>query len=300
MKKYQAIKLLLALLLLSTSSIFAWKCFTVKNTYHEHIPVVFTASDCPCIEINIGEKYYPVVIDLGSKFHMELDKEVICEIPQKAYKMVSWVNIKNTRYRSSQLIVPKASIRSIEFHNVKTIEIPDEDDTILWRDPSIEKHQEFVRPVGFLGKPFFEKHNLLLDLPHSCIVLSNDKNQLEKKGYSLSSYIKVPIELTKKHIIVKVNTEVGIARLVIDSAATWTIMKKSTLKGKSLTGQRYGLPFFTSNSFEINGYNFGKKDIYLYDFPEEAVNIDGVLGLDFFKEHVVYLDFNNKTAFIKP
>jgi hypothetical protein len=50
----------------------------------------------------------------------------------------------------------------------------------------------------------------------------------------------------------------------------------------------------------IGGLNFGEIDLYAYDFSDKFAEFDGVLGMDFCRKHVIYLDFNEKKALISP
>ncbi len=298
MKKRIVFWALLPIIFLSFACFFTWDHFSGETLYHEHFPIKFTSADLPCMEVTIENEGYPFVVDLGSKFHTELDKVTLDRLQKKPNGMASWVNIKSIKYTLPQFILPQISLKSIVIHDVKVVETSHIQDNTLWSPPDNEKLMGRVEPVGFLGKPLFEKLNLLLDLHHSIIVISNQKDQLEKEGYHIHSYIKVPIELTKKHVIVNAETELGPVRLVLDSGATWTIIKNSTLKEKSYSGTEHGLPIFISSFFKMGGCDFGKKKIHFYSFPKEAGSIDGVLGVDFLKEHIVYIDFKHKTAYI--
>jgi len=58
------------------------------------------------------------------------------------------------------------------------------------------------------------------------------------------------------------------------------------------------LPFLPSSRLVLGGEDFGKKSLYLVDFTEKITEIDGCIGMDFLKQHVLYLDFKNNLAYI--
>lgn len=47
----------------------------------------------------------------------------------------------------------------------------------------------------------------------------------------------------------------------------------------------------------MNGYDFGHVTFYVYNMP--GLPADGIIGDDFFKNHLVYIDFSKRILTIK-
>lgn len=62
---------------------------------------------------------------------------------------------------------------------------------------------------------------------------------------------------------------------------------------------KHGFPSLSSDTFSIGGTNFGSKPLYFIDITEELDEIDGFLGMDFIKDHVIYIDFDHHILYIK-
>ena len=61
----------------------------------------------------------------------------------------------------------------------------------------------------------------------------------------------------------------------------------------------YGFPIFTTSQFTINGTDFGSKDLYFINMTNELHDIDGVIGMDFIKKQVMYIDFSKEIIYIQ-
>jgi len=275
--------------------------FFLTTTYHFPLPVQFTAGNTPCIEVIIENKKYPMVVDLGSKFQMSMRPNVLKKIYKRSSGTASWINIKGKRHQYPQYIISNIEIGSLMFKEITTVEKPFKASYVLWSDPDESKLEKFIEPAGYLGKSLLEKMNLLFDLAQARMIVTNSLKKLQKEGYDIKNFVKVPLEITDKSVLIQVKTEFGFVKLGLDTGATRSCLRASLLEEKTSETTYHGIATTTLNKVVIGGHDFGKLEPYILDIANEitSTGIDGVLGMDFFREHIIYLDFSKKTAYIK-
>ena len=74
-----------------------------------------------------------------------------------------------------------------------------------------------------------------------------------------------------------------------------SVLEKGRFEIPSVKGHIEG-----NKTLIINGNYLGCWPFYVIQFGERWSHIDGILGLDFFKRHAIYLDFSNQLAYIHP
>jgi hypothetical protein len=114
----------------------------------------------------------------------------------------------------------------------------------------------------------------------------------------LEDFVKSSLEFGKLGNIVAVDTSVGKAKFAIDTGSNISCIRDSFVKNRPET-KRFGLPFVDSDKFEVADKNFGGIYLHLQDITPELTEIDGILGTDFLRQHVVYLDRQNKLIYLK-
>ena len=100
-----------------------------------------------------------------------------------------------------------------------------------------------------------------------------------------SRSICVPFQSGQFGIVITAETDLGTKRLVLDTGAT-----HSALRGVLEVAPPDELPLSKSNTLLIGNHDFGKWEFVMYPIPKEAHDIDGILGIDFFLEHSIYID----------
>ena len=98
--------------------------------------------------------------------------------------------------------------------------------------------------------------------------------------------------------VFSVNTDMGVIRLSIDTGASGTFVRSSRLEGREVHKIDHTLPVFTSSTFVIGGKDFGSMDLHLLNIAPEWHEIDGLLGMDFLENHVVYIDNQKNVVYI--
>jgi hypothetical protein len=114
----------------------------------------------------------------------------------------------------------------------------------------------------------------------------------------LQQLVKVPFHFDRGAMLVQAETDIGKLNLAFDTGASLTLVRSSFVK--DLTSQKdfRGLFFCTISHFAIGGRNFGKLDLYPFDVVPQFQKMDGILGVDFLKNHVIYIDYKDKIIYI--
>jgi hypothetical protein len=264
------------------------------------IPVAFTPSGMPMLKVMIEENVYFLQFDLGSKFPLSLRKDVLETINiKKNSGIAKWRDIKGNFYEEPSYSIPYVKIENLVLRDMIVRQESEafRNNAILWED---KNNQQNVRKhVGCVGRPILEKTNLLLDLKNAKIIACNHKRQLRKMGFLLNDTVKVSFEEGTKGIIVNFDTDVGILRLGLDTGSTITLVRANRLQDEKCAKDERGFYFFTTQRFSIGNKNFGTKHLFLYDITSDLKEIDGMLGMDFLKKHVIYIDYKDKCIYIE-
>ncbi|MCB9093328.1 MAG: hypothetical protein H6620_12305 [Halobacteriovoraceae bacterium] len=114
--------------------------------------------------------------------------------------------------------------------------------------------------------------------------------------------MKVPFVKNNLGVCFDVRTDFGMLRLWLDTGCTMSLVKPSRFpKTRKVSGKaRFGLPIFSSIDFTMNGHQMGPIEMLFFDIGDDGLlsEIDGILGVDFLKKYVVYLDFENSIAYL--
>ena len=271
---------------------FIWKLFFSVEAYHVRLPIQFSAEGFPCLEVEIENQKYLLKAALGSKFQMKLHPNILKELEKTVFKTESWTNLKGLQFEAPSYKIPSIDLGKLHFDQVVVVES---------ETSNSEDNEKDFEMVGCLGRPLLSKVNLLFDLKHALIIASNDIKKLQKDGYDLKTFIKVPLQITAKSINCAVDTEVGTLRLALDIGFSCNILRKKTFYKEAFSLERVGSFFILPlKEVVIGGFDFGKGEFLLLDIADKLDEIDGIIGMEFFRSHVVYFDFKHQVAYIHP
>ncbi len=278
----------------------AWFCAHKELDYHEELSLNFTDSGLPCVDISVEGNICPVVIDLGSRLEMNLQSEVLQSLSKFPAGTEEWRNFRGIEFTRINYKIPEIKLGSLCFKNsIATEELLNEEEChIIWRDPSVEKKHR--KTVGSLGRKLFKSVNLLFDIRNSKMIATNDFNRLKNSGYDLKTYLEIPFVFHPKGIMLNIDADIGNLRLLLDTGTTSTVIHEYLYPADTDKIFDYrGLPIFSSEKFCIKDRDFGPIDLYFLKMTEKLYDIDGLLGMDFIKEHVIYVDFSKNKIYIQ-
>lgn len=267
---------------------------------YARIPVKFSSTLTPYTEIEIEKEKYYLIVDLGLDAELGIKTKTLEKINKTLIGQAYWSDAKDTEHESLKYQIPKMKMGRFQINNAKAHDGYTDESVHIWG-----KERTADDPIsGSIGiKLLGMSRHLLLDFGHSVFFLLRSRESLEhlrKEGYLLENFIEVPFEGAHHRVIILADTSVGQKRFLLDTGASHSFIKPTFMTEDGRTAMYDHIVTITLPDLVIGGSNFGKIDLYAYDFSEKFAEFDGVLGMDFCRKHVIYLDFNEKKAFIRP
>lgn len=267
---------------------------------YARIPIEFIR-DNALIEVEIEGKKYPIKLDLGAACQFTFFREALENISEKQFvEFITTTDIKGNQYKVSSYSVPLIKIKNLKCKNVEILEESRDFVTkgaVLWRLNDQKNSQ--IPFIGRVGRDCFRSNNLFMDFPNSMIFVTSSIDELKKDHWPICELFEASFEMGRWGIILSIETDIGVKRFVLDTAANASILRESHLHiplTKEVIPERQ---VFTTTKFAIGGHDFGPLDLSLFEMTP-SVDADGLLGLDFLKKYAIYLDFENNKAFIGP
>lgn len=264
------------------------------------LPIKIDTSGLPCIDVHIEDKTYPILIDSGSFIEFELHSNLLNSIRKIPFGSEQWINFQGINFDCPRYILPTIKIGSSVFKNIKVTALPQEqkDHSLIWKNHN-HSNDTFTF-VGSLGRSFFNKKCMLLDVAQSKLILSNHPKHFEQQGYNLKKFINVSTIQSSFGFLLKIDTDIGIKKFLLDTGCTYTILNESYYP-QSITKEitRHGMKTYTTRLFALEGIDFGHQELHFQNISEKFNDLDGALGMDFIKKHVIYIDFIHNQLYIK-
>ncbi len=251
--------------------------FEPEISFLNKIPVSFGLCSTPNIKVQIEENVYPLEIDLGSNFLFSLSKNLLNNIHKTLYGCSTWIDFKGNKYSSPAYIVPEVKIEELTFKDAFVSE--DREDF----HNNVISNTFPPEEIGSIGRPILERYNLFLDFEHAAIYACNSVKALQKKGVLSRNLLTVPFILHPDGIMLSVETDTGFLNLLLDT-------------GASCTAVRVPHPDYISK-FCLMDHDFGARSVFPIELHSDF-NYDGFIGMDFLKEHSLYIDYPNKLIYI--
>ena len=145
--------------------------------------------------------------------------------------------------------------------------------------------KQFSQIDGRIGNDILDHFCCFFDFPHSQVSIGN---QLSDFDFSPDECIEVPFQIEQGLIVLNAETDLGAKKLFLDTGANVSI-----LRGKLLSKKRQNCKLI------LEGQDFGKWDFWFLPFTER-LQLDGALGIDFFKKNLICIDFKNHKVYIRP
>ncbi len=296
--------LLISLFGILIISFFGFLNFLKKNqnsedkglgVYFCDIPLSgWTDTEGPCIMIQIGEKKISSLLDLGFTGLLSLNSDVLSQIEKKSYlRTTKRYGYNGKEFEKRVFEIPEIKINeayvsdahvletAMDFHD--NSKIYSESGTFLPEEP------------GSIGWQLFQIFNLFLDLGKEKIIFSDSIETLQHHGYFNESFAKTPLIHDRGLVEIDVEVSNGTMRCVLDTGFT-----RSSLNTPYEEGKKFDIKNRQQfNQFKIATQNFGPVDFLRLPI-ELPIHVEAILGMDFFKENMIFLDFTNDVAYFAP
>jgi hypothetical protein len=268
------------------------------TTKYSRIPVVFGPANIPRTEVEIQGRKHLLEIDFGSKFQLVLNNDILSSLKKDSHETLQGRDARGNTYTSPAYHLQKIQIGNRIFKDVIVKE--HDKDYILNSVIYIEKdkNEVFKDKVGVIGRALLEKMNLLLDFQNSVMIECENISDLERIGYRVNTLIPVSFDVGRTGLILTINTTIGKVRLSLDTGSTVSMIRSSFVKEDVPKRREFGLSCIDTQMFEIGNRDFGRMNLYLYDITPELHEIDGLLGMDFLKNHIIYIDQKHRMIYV--
>ena len=258
------------------------------------IPLFFLpCTDTPLIHAEIEGRIVCLKVDLGASCDLMLKERILEKVQDKEFQGLSKAfDSAGTSYNDAQYLLPKIKIGNL---NIQDAFAGEENLQFLtkgsklgyWKQKWID--QQLFLIDGRIGCGILSHVHCYFDLPHQALYLAKSLEQI-RKCYASDEFIEVPFELQNGLIFLTASTDFGVKRFLLDTGASVSIVRKSTFPGVKND--------WIKSKLVLKGFDFGQWEFFLYEITER-LQIDGVLGIDFFKKYGVHLDFEHSKAYIQ-
>ncbi len=290
MKKY-----LYFLAVFGIGTLYCWYKFLPRNQSEIYIQFL-DVSDIVYTTVEIeGKRYY---LDFCLTYPSQLKKEVLENVKKEPLGPAVSVTLQESFHESFNYLIPKITMGRARFTNVCVREYEEcfEENSHPFCDKML-KEKEWLD--GTLGVGLFMQAKisaLFFDLSQSKAFLIKNLSRFYANGYSIKSLQKVPLIHKYSGFCIPVDTDVGKRLFFLDTQSSKNAVK-SSLCFENIPLAPLG-PVFTSSKCVIGSRDFGREEFLLCDIALKE--IDGILGISFFKKCALLLDFQNQLAYIGP
>ena len=273
-----------------------------KDSYGPYfVPVSiskFTDVGIPCLNAEIEDKVVSLKLDLGFQGELGVWGSFIDQIPSKTFLYTQAIGgFRGIKHENNVYKIPKITIGAMSFYQP---ELQEESDQFLNECVINEENAEpSPHEPGRIGWEFFRNFNLFLDLKNSRVAFCNSLDPLSQYGYEISKFIKAPLLIERGLIEVEAKTAEGPLRCMLDTGATWNVLNTELEAGKTIEQAALDPENILQNaSFHIGESDFGA--LAFHRFPLKfPIHVDAILGMEFFQDHIVFIDFSENCIYFQ-
>jgi len=257
------------------------------EAFEAEIPVTFSPSGIPIVNMEIEDQTYLVKFDLGLGLDCQINKRNLQQITKQEDGFERWRGINGVIHKSNKFLIEKVFLENVVFTDLRIVEIQPKSESV-----GVVGRRSFKeKTCGFFGREALLNYNIFLDFPNDKFIIYDNKDCFNK-----DNYFEVPFILDSQGILFQVDTDFGFRTFALDTGATKNIIKKKFIK--HLNWRRYVRGRIETDEFSIAGNNFGKTNLYALNI-NCFKNFDGILGMDFLKDHRVHIDFQDKLLYFE-
>jgi hypothetical protein len=137
---------------------------------------------------------------------------------------------------------------------------------------------------GKMGRKILQMHPLFFDFSRSFFAIVDSFEDLSSLGYTLSDFTPIPFEKTRWGVTFTVEGDFKPKRFFLNTEAL-----SSAVRGPSQVGE-----------VKIGGFDLGSIAFSSAEISPDINDIDGYLGIDFFKRHCLFIDLSKNIVLIGP
>jgi predicted aspartyl protease len=246
--------------------------------------------------VTINGKKIPLLFDLGAS------KEYIVLRPAALKKLKVHFTGKKTcsNTLTGKICLPNFVINQLELEGSYFYNLPGQSAKSIWGG-GVPKENAGAFKYGLMGMKFLSQFNLLIDYSHhKLILIKNNENPI---GYHLGKWITIPFVLDGG-IMTEAKINNYSAKLIWDTGAVPSIIRSSDTFGSTPKQCSKKLPYEKNNciliktkTFSVAGKALPNTWFMLENLPKN-IPFSGLVGDNFFRNNIVFINFKNKTLAI--
>ncbi|MBI5273048.1 MAG: hypothetical protein HY861_03595 [Chlamydiia bacterium] len=262
-----------------------------KSVFYVPVPLTKLSSiQSPCLDVDIEGKVISMELDLGFRGDLTLTGHYIDQVSSKTFLLTkNMYGIRGKEYPTNIYRIPEIKIGAMTFIQPKLQKNSEEfiEDSVFVKDGS----KPSAREPGRLGWELFYNVNLLVDIKNSTIAFCDGLDTLKKQGYLVETFTQAPLLIERGLVEFEAQTNEGTLRCMLDTGATFNMLNRG-INGEKPIAQAIWEP---ENVLEYSSFKIGETNFAPVSFHRVPIKmplrIDAILGMEFFQDHLIFLDF---------
>lgn len=261
------------------------KHFSLTNTNREVVKLPLKpikGSPFYGVDVQIENNFFFLQVCLGNKGYGSLVSQSMEKIKNKKRgNTETWHDINGKAYHDKVFSVDAVVIDGKTFPNVDFSEY--------------QKKINQAQLDGSLNINFFRLNQFcVVDVPRKFLYFFKNKEDFfEDFRLPLSRFLEIDMKSPDNRLIIDADTDFGRKRLDFSTELSESYLVPTDEKWQ--LNQKV-----TFRKFSINNELFTPQSFRLVSFPSHVKEYDGILGMDFFKKHIIFFDFKENKVYIGP
>ncbi len=261
------------------------------------IPLTFDKSHLPISNIIINGVRGDFMLDTGSLTPFHFSKEFIAKTPgvKLTGEKERSMDLSGSIYTNDKFLIDKAIINGMPFNYVEGVSLTPWGLVL----ENGEKPDSMV-----MGLRLFKDKVILLDYEKKKLSIVENISQLRT---DLSQWISLPLVVNEEGVTIEIKNGNEKYKMNLDTGATFSLFWKERMKTNydaiSCKEVMSSLDQNDCNAMKMLVNEPENKlviNAVLVDGDFKHMNVDGVIGNNFIRNHKILIDFPNHKLFIKP
>lgn len=263
------------------------------STYFTEIPIVkYSKGQVPCVSVRLQGEDLVMELDLGFCGGLDVSPKLIERLKEIKYSRSREVHVVTGKeYEQNIYFVKRLDIGQSFFTGKISVEDGYHEDRNRETVISSSQSDSYSRDDGRIGWHLFATCALLVDFKQSKIAIADSFETFKNYGYFQGEYANSSLFLDRELPEIEVSTSLGNLRCVVDTGATMSIIHRE-VEGFDVTRVE-----------EISGSFLNQYPLKLPTFRpfwiKLPVAVQAILGMDFFLDHLVVLDFKAARIYVQ-
>ncbi|MCY1344916.1 gag-polyprotein putative aspartyl protease [compost metagenome] len=287
---------LAALAIFACISLFVTDIIASESVMHMHFELNDTS--VPMANVEINGKRQELMIDTGSQNALHLTKEFMGQLsgleidPEKERS----TDLTGKVFLNDRFHIPQLTINGMMFKDIQGVSLTPWGMNLIGEDR--------LPSSMVIGLGLFKGKAVLIDYKSQRLSVADHPQSL---SVDAADWIALPLRLTQEGIVVRVSQRMQGYNMVLDTGASVSVFWKNRIKPPFAgISCRVVMVEMENEGCMASEFQLGeigaegiKLNAVLMDGAFENVDMDGVIGNDFFERFAVLIDFPGQRLLIK-